>query len=369
MIKNIFILLIIFLISSCSFTTLIIEGKGDIKLKQVDFNDLQNWQKDDQNKAVISLVNSCHKMAKMGDNTQIGGQIGNITVGDFRDVCDIAEVIKGMGSRQARNFFENWFVPFAIENSRGSKDGLFTGYYEPELRGSKTQSAVYQYPIYARPHNLKGSTYYTREEINNGILKNQGLELFYVADKVDLLFMHIQGSGRVILEDGTIVNLAFDGKNNQPYSSIGKYMIQNNIIDTNHTSYFAIKDWLKSHPDEADKIINTNKSYIFFKKSTSDYVTGSEGAPLMPERSLAVDTDIMPLGFPIWLDSKMSNQPYQKLMVSQDTGSAIKGAVRGDVFFGRGRNAEMMAANMNHKGHYYILLPVNVVDKFSQRSN
>ncbi len=365
MIKKFFTTILILLCCSCSFTNLIIKGKGDLKLRQVAFEDLPGWQNDEQNRAVISLVNSCNQFAKMPDDKQIGGQIGDIVVDDFHDVCDIAQVIKGMSSKQARNFFENWFVPFEVSDRNGNEQGLFTGYYVPELRGSKRKNDIYKYPVYAKP---KSSKYldYNREQIENGALKGKNLELVWVDDKVDLFFMQAQGSGRVILDDGQIMRLSFGGKNNYPYSSIGKYIIENDVINGD-VSYFSIKNWLKENPEAGQKVMNVNESFIFFEPSKNNDVFGAQGAPLMSYRSLAVDTDIMPLGFPMWIDIQTPRKPYRKLVIAQDTGSAIKGAVRGDVFFGRGKSAENIAARMNFKGQYYILLPMAAVDRMAGR--
>lgn len=362
MIKKLITILLTTFLSSCSLTNLIITGKGNLKLKQVDFTDLPGWQKDDQNRAVIALVNSCRQFAKLPDNKQIGRQIADITVADFHDVCDIAEVIKGMSSGQARNFFENWFVPFEVSDVDYGSKGLFTGYYVPELRGSRTKNEIYKYPVYAKPKN-SDQLNFTREEIENGALAGKDLELLYVDNKVDLFFMQVQGSGRVILDDGEVIKVGFAGKNTHSYSSIGRYIIDNKIINQGNVSYFTIKNWLKNNPEEAEKVMDVNKSFIFFRVSNSDYVYGSQGAPLMTERSLAVDTDIIPLGFPMWLNVDTPNSPYQKLVITQDTGSAIKGVVRGDIFFGRGKNSEVKAARMNYRGKYYILLPANVIDK------
>lgn len=373
--KSFLILFLTFIICSCSLTTrTIIKGKGDIKLKQVNFSDLKGWANDNHSEALISFNNSCNKFETFGDSRQIGGQIGDITIADFRDVCEIAEVVKGMSSKQARNFFENWFTPFLVEDKNSNSEGLFTGYYEPELRGSKIKSDIYKYPVYAKPKDLGTDPYISRKEINEGALAGKDLEIVYVDDKVDLLFMHIQGSGRVILTDGVVLKLAFAGRNNQPYSSIGSYMIEHNIIPKNEATYDNIKNWLKNNPDKADEVMNVNSSYVFFKISNNEYPVGAQGTPLMAERSLAVDSEIIPYGYPIWLDTKaklndQKIEPYQKLLISQDTGSAIKGAVRGDIFFGRGKVAEKMASQMNNKGRYYILLPANIVDKFIMEKN
>ena len=370
---KILIVIFVFVVSACSLTSsLTIRGKGNIKLQQVDYEEVPGWEKDDHSKALLSFLNSCEKFASMGNSRSIGAQIGDIRVADFRDVCDIGGAIKGMSSKQAKNFFENWFAPFKVSSKGGNSNGLFTGYYEPEIRGSKVKTDTYKYPVYAKPKD-SGSSSYSRREIEEGALADKKLELLYVEDKVDLFFLHVQGSGRVILPDGATVKITYDGKNNQPYTSIGNYIIENNLIKEGGTSYDKIKLWLKNNPEKANEVMNVNASYIFFKITDKEYVVGAQGTPLIAERSLAVDNDIMPYGFPIWVNTKIKNKEntgyssYQKLLVTQDAGSAIKGVVRGDIFFGRGSGAEKMAASMNSLGNYYIFLPINVVDKFSGR--
>ncbi len=367
MLKRLPLLILIFLLNSCLFTNLTIKGKGDLKLKQVGFENLPNWQKDQQKKAVNSFVNSCNQFAKMSANKDVGGAIGNVLVSDFEDVCVIAKVIRKMGDAQARNFFENWFVPFEVSNQRGDSQGLFTGYYVPELRGSRTKTDICKYPVYAKPKNPSDLNL-TREEIENGALANRNLELLYVDSPVDLFFMQVQGSGSVVMDDGSIVKLRYAAKNNYPYSSIGRHIIDNKILSGENATYFGIKDWLKNNPDEAKQAMCVNQSYVFFQVSNSDDVYGSTGAPLTAERSLAVDNEVMPSGVPVWLDIKVPNSiPYQKMVVTQDTGSATKGEVRGEVFFGRGKTAEKLAAKMNYKGKYYVLLPTAAVDRMVGR--
>ena len=367
------LILLTLIILSCSYSTSTIKGKGNIKLKRIDYSQLKDWEEDDHSEALLSFINSCNKFELMGGSRQIGGQIGDITVSDFRDVCEIASIVNGMNQKQVKNFFDNWFVPFEVLTKDNREKGLFTGYYEPELKGSKTKNEIYKYPVYGRPNNLTNDLYYSRKEIENDALRNKELELLYVNDKVDLFFMHIQGSGRVILDDGVTIQLSYAGKNNQPYTSIGSYMLENNIIKKSKASYYAIKSWLKNNPEKAKQIMNINDSYIFFKISDKEYVTGAAQVPLTPQRSLAIDSDILPYGFPIWLESKIkpegkSAKPFRKLLVTQDTGSAIKGTIRGDVFFGRGKDAEELAAGMNSIGKYFILLPANIVDKFIDKN-
>jgi membrane-bound lytic murein transglycosylase A len=365
--KNLLNLLYFLFTCSCSFSTLTIKNDSVIRLKQIDFLQLPGWQQDYQSKAILSFINSCNQLAKMPSEKQIGKNIGDIRVIDFDDVCFIAKAIKKTGDKQVRNFFENWFVPFEIFDDNNSNQGLFTGYYVPELRGSRVKDEVYKYPIYGRPKDLTFGPYFTRAEIENGALDGENLELLYVDDKIDLFFMQIQGSGTIILDDGSVTNLSYAGKNNLSYTSIGKHIIKNKIIATGDVSYFSIKNWLKNNPQKADDLMNINKSFVFFIPSKNNNVIGAQGSALIQHRSIAVDTNILPLGVPMWLNVNTPNNPYQKLVVSQDTGSAIKGAIRADIFFGKGNKAENLAARMNYKGSYYILLPAAAIDRISGR--
>lgn len=350
-----------------------IKGKGNVKLEQVDFAMLEGWEEDDQKKALGAFIQSCNKFSKMAQNRVIGGQIGDITVGDFRDVCEIAQIVKTMSAKQARNFFENWFKVFLVSDKSGNSKGLFTGYYEADLRGSRVKTAKYKYPIYARPRDLNSEPYLTRQEIDCGdALKNRGLELLYVDDAAELFFMHIQGSGRVTLPDGTVVRVTFAGRNNQPFVGITNYMLEKKYVERSETNAESIKQWLQKNPDKAQEVMDVNPAYTFFKISEGEYVVGAQGAPLTAESSMAIDNDIFSYGFPLWLDTTLrkkgnAKETYQHLFVAQDTGTAIKGVVRGDIFFGHGDEAEERASYTAAQGQYYILLPINVVDKMRKR--
>ncbi len=353
------------LVFSCSYSAKnTIYGNGNIKLKRVEYSQLQNWGDDDHKAALISFLNSCDRFEKMSDYENIGNKIGRIKVGDFRDVCHIGNLIKYTNNSQIRNFFENWFVPFQVSTRSGNYIGKFTGYFEPLLEGSMKKTAIYQYPVYAKPSN---HTKYNRKDIENGALNGQNLELLYVKDNVDLFFMHIQGTGRIKLENGDIVKLSYDGKNDKKYRSVGQYMIKNNVITNNDYSYNSIKSWLRNNKKEGQRIMNLNKSYIYFKISKSNDVIGAQMVPLSAQRSLAIDKNILPYGYPIWLEVKSSNNSgniYNKLLITQDTGSAIRGTVRGDIFFGSGKEYEQKAARMNNKGSYYIFfIPANAVSR------
>lgn len=357
------------LLSGCFiYQKITINTNGNVKLEQVDFANLEGWYEDDQKKALLAFIQSCNKFSKMAQSRVIGGQIGNITVGDFRDVCEIAQVVKTMSSKQARNFFENWFKFFLVSDKSGNSKGLFTGYYEADLNGSRVKTEKYKYPIYARPKDLGSSPYLTREEIEDGALAHKGLELLYVDDAAELFFLHIQGSGRINLPDNTVVRVTFAGRNNQPFVGITKAMLEKKYVDRSATNAESIKEWLQKNPELAQEVMNVNPAYTFFKISDGEYVVGAQGVPLTTERSMAVDNDIFSYGFPLWLDTTLkkkggSTEKYSHLFVAQDTGTAIKGAVRGDIFFGHGNEAEERASYTAAQGQYYILLPINVADK------
>ncbi|OFW81342.1 MAG: hypothetical protein A2887_00905 [Alphaproteobacteria bacterium RIFCSPLOWO2_01_FULL_40_26] len=366
---RIFLILTILLTSSCLFSKKItIKGKGNIKLQQVDFFELNDWENDDHKKALQAFLHSCNKFAKMPQNRLIGGQIGEITISDFRDVCDIAEVVKTMSSKQTKNFFENWFRPFLVETRFGNENGVFTGYYEASLNGNKIKTEKYKYPVYARPKDLSSDPYLSRKEIEEGALKHKALELLYVDDKTDLFFMHIQGSGRVKLSNGSEIRLAYAGRNNQPYTSIGNPMADLGYLKRDQINSATIREWLKNNPEKADEAMNINAAFTFFKISESEHVVGAQGVPLTTERSLAIDSEIIPYGFPLFVETALkkkdgNKEKYNHLLIAQDTGSAIKGIVRGDIFFGYGKEAEEKAFYMASQGKYYILLPINVMDK------
>ena len=360
-------------LTSCLFSSkLKITGKGDLKLEQVEFTNLDNWENDDHKKALQSFIHSCNKFSKMAPSRLIGAQLGNVVAEDFRDVCEIAQVVKTMSNKQAKNFFENWFKAFLVENRSGSSNGLFTGYYEATLNGSKVKTETFKYPLYARPKDLTSEQYLSRAEIEAGALKHKDLELLYVDDKVDLFFMHIQGSGRVKLPNGTEVRVAYAGRNNQPFTAVSNHMADKGYLSRSNLNAATVRQWLKNNPDKADEVMNINAAYTFFKIFDGEYVVGGQGVPLTAERSLAVDSDIMPYGFPIWVSTNLkkkdgSKEKYSHLFVTQDTGSAIKGTVRGDIFFGNGEAAEERAFYMASSGKYYLLLPINVVDKLKNR--
>ena len=374
MLLRIFLLISLFFTTSCLFSKkIVMKGKNNIKLREVEFSDLEDWDKDDHIEALQAFTNSCRKFAKMSQSAIIAGQLGNITAGDYRDVCEIAEVLRNLSSKQTKNFFENWFRPFAIESRSGNDEGVFTGYYEAVLNGSKVKTDIYQYPVYARPKNLTASEeYLTRAEIESGALKNKKLELLYVDDKVDLFFAHIQGSMRVKMTDGREVRLAYAGRNNQPFTAIANPMVEKKLLSRSKANSATVRDWLRENPSQADEIMNINNAYTFFRVFDGEYVIGAQNVPLTAGRSLAIDDEIIPYGSLLWVETEIKkrkggNYDFNRLMVAQDTGSAINGTVRGDIFFGSGKEAEEKAFYMASRGKYFILLPISVVEKMMSK--
>ncbi len=371
LLKSVLITAILLLQACLFYPKITISGKGNLRLKQVDFESLDAWKEDDHKKALQAFIHSCSKFSKMAQNRLIGGQIGEITVGDFRDVCEIAQVVKTMSAKQIKNFFENWFKPFLVETRAGKSGGVFTGYYEASLNGSKVRTEKFKYPIYAKPNDLAADPYLSRKEIEDGALKDKHLELLYVDDKIDLFFMHIQGSGRVKMPDGVELRVAYAGRNNQPFTAVANYMLDHGMLERGNLNSATVKEWMKNNLDKADEVMNVNAAYTFFKISDGEYVVGGQGVPLTQERSLAIDSDVIPYGFPMWVETSLKKngvllkEKYSHLFVAQDTGSAIKGIVRGDIFFGYGKEAEEKAYYMASQGKYFILLPINIVDKIT----
>ncbi len=284
-----------------------------------------------------------------------------------------------------RQFFESWFSPYQVLNADGSITGLVTGYYEPLLRGSRTRSQTYRYPVYGVPDDLltievealfpelKGERvrgrrengqvipYYTRGEIEQGVESLRGREIVWIDDAVELFFLHIQGSGRVRLEDGDIVRLGYANHNGHPYRSVGRILIDQGELTIANASMQGIKQWGRENPHRLQALLAANPAYVFFRElpSKTGGPIGALGVPITPGRSIAVDEESVPLGAPVYLSTSWpnSNKPLSRLMFAQDKGSAIKGAVRADFFWGFGDKAGELAGRMRQSGKMWVLLP------------
>ena len=350
-----------------------------LALEKTSFDELNGWY-GDHTQALVAFDKSCKKIQSLPENHDMG--IAG-TPKDWVRTCYESEVYlneKSLGDKRARIFFEDNFVPFKAykkpfyTNLFNKSDGLFTGYYEPALNGSRTKSDKYKYPLYKKPQDLKdGEPYLGRRRIDNGELDGKGLELVYVDDPVKLFFLQIQGSGRVFLEDGSVMRVGYDGKNNCPYKSIGKYLIDEGIMTKEQVTADSIKEWLWNNPDKAQQVMQVNQSYVFFREIKGDGPIGSQGVALTPEASLAVDKKFIKLGLPVWLETTMPDfgegeEKYNRLLIAQDTGGVIKGPVRGDVFFGYGEAAEKKASYMKQKGEYSVLIPRELAKKIEEEN-
>lgn len=384
------------------------EVEDKLTLRPVSFGDLDGWQSDDMRASVRAFARSCQAMLRRDDDRAVGPDARMGTIGQWRDVCQTAVEldIDSLRKEDARTFFESSFKPYLSGNG-DNPEGLFTGYYEPELNGQLTRGGDFQTPLYLKPDDmvtidlgefrddLKGTKlvgrvsgdrvkpYFNRAEIEDGALADRDLELVWVDDAVDAFFLQIQGSGRVVLPDESVLRVGYAATNGHPYFAIGRELIARNILTRETVSLQSIRKWLHDHPDEADTVMNTNASYVFFQPLKVDPndpdagPLGSQGVPLEPGRSLAVDRRFHAMGVPVWLETRdpmNADRKFRRLMVAQDTGGAIRGPVRGDIFFGPGEEAALYAGHMNRLGRKYILLPnsidlANWQDKDTQPGN
>lgn len=312
----------------------------------VSFSVLPGWVQQDHAAALQAFRASCQKPLREG-----GALKGRLSTQRWQARCEQAAQEH---REDARAFFEQGFR--AYRAVMPGENGLITGYYVPLLRGSLTRGGAYQYPLYAVPEDFR-QPYLSRAQIEAGALKDRGLELVWLDDPVMRFFLHIQGSGRIALTDGRILTAQFAAKNGLPYTAIGKVLLEEGALKPGEVSLQTIRDYLRANKQRQREIFNRNASYIFFRLEDSAAMPrGGQGVALSPGHSLAVDTAYWPYGLPVYLDVK-GEEPFQRLLIAQDTGSAIKGALRGDVFFGQGDAAEARAGRLAAPSDWYVLLP------------
>jgi membrane-bound lytic murein transglycosylase A len=367
----------------------------------LDWSELPGWSEEKPAEAWSTLTLNCQRMAKRDTR--------------WRSVCADAELFPNPDADTARAFFETRFEPVSLRGETGTSDGLITGYYEPLLHGALDKSARFRYPLYGRPDDLvvidlgdlypelrdkrlRGQLagkrvvpYPSRAEIGaNGRLKAPVLA--WVDDPVALFFLQVQGSGRVLLGDGRMLRVGYADQNGHPYQAIGKRLIERGALTYEELSLQSIRTWLAAHPDEAEAVLNGNPSYVFFETRDSALPgpLGTLNVPLVAERAVAIDPAHVALGSLLYLDTRLPavasgpfngngsdadgeaanapslargprldpiGEPYQRLVFAHDTGGAIKGAVRADVFFGFGPRAELLAGHMKQRGRLYLLKP------------
>ena len=344
------------------------------------FLDLPGWAQDHHGNALNAFLKSCPVLVLR--NAPISNFELDVSL-DWRSVCAQASQIDVQDKLGSRLFFETWFQPYLVVVN-DSPDGLFTGYFEAELRGSLSPDETFKHPLYGVPNDLisvdlgrfgkdlrgrhvvgrvdsgRMLPYFRRDDIQKGLLENKAEVLVWVDDPIDAFLLHVQGSGRVLLREGGVLRVGYAGNNGHSYVSIGRALIKNGELLAGRAGWVQIRRWIEENPEKADFLLALNPRYIFFREITTDGPIGAQGVALTPRRSLAVDPRYVPLGVPLWLDTVWpgdSDRPLQRLMVAQDTGSAIKGPIRGDFFWGYGEDALKEAGRMKGRGNYFVLIP------------
>lgn len=324
---------------------------------QAAWRDLPGWNEDALTQAWPAWMNSCKASGKSRDQL------------NWKSVCAKSKEMTNPSNQQIKEFFEKNFQIYEIRQAQavgqypvGSPNGMITGYYEPEIKGSKSRQGVYQTPLHAYPDSWrknKKDKYPTRKELlESGELK--GLELAWVQDPVAAAFMQIQGSGKILLENGEVLRLGFAGTNEQPFKSFAQWLIDKKEMTRSAASMQSIQEWGRKNPDRVLEMLNANPRYVFFKTlSSKDGPIGSMGVPLVAQRSIAVDWKSIPQGAPVYLASTYpnTNSPLQRLVFAQDTGVAIVGGVRADFYWGSGDAAAEKAGRMKQTGKMWVLLP------------
>jgi membrane-bound lytic murein transglycosylase A len=334
------------------------------------FDSLPGWRADDQGEAWSAFRASCRALRFREY---------------WRAVCERANALEAPDAAAVRAFLEANFVPYRVANSDGATQGLVTGYYEPRLRGSRDRRAPYLHPLYAPPDDLlvidlaavapetknlrlrgrldgrRVVPYFSRAEIENGAAPVAGKEIVFVDDPIEAFFLQIQGSGRVRLDSGEEVRIGYADQNGHPYQSIGRYLVDKGELKIGEASMQGIQAWARANPARLPELLNQNPSFVFFRElpPADTGPIGALGVPLTAERSIAVDPRFVPLGAPIYLATTRPNSdvPLERLVVAQDTGGAIRGAVRADFFWGTGPEAGSLAGRMRQQGRMWVLLP------------
>ena len=356
-------------------------------LERISFAELEGWPCTAIDGALDAFRRSCRDILDHGRRFSHEASFGG-SRSSWLDTCR-----EGLAAEDARLFFEARFRPYRVVD-RQRPEGLFTGYFEPQVEGSRSALSIFNVPIYSRPPDLvsfteeerqasgliygrringKAMPYHTRQQIEEGALAGQAREIVYLKDWADAFFIHIQGSGRVLLEDGSTLRLTYDGKSGLPYTAIGSLLVQQGAFSHGEMSMQSIRRWMAKHPREARSLMWQNQSFIFFREVQLERqelgALGAQHVQLTPRVSLAIDRSVWMLGTPVWLDTTVpagdeaSMTSFRNLLIAQDTGSAIKGFARGDVYWGSGDAAARIAGPMKSTGRMTVLLPHAVADE------
>ena len=323
------------------------------RLTPVSWQQVPGWQDDSLIGVTTALRADC---ARLANDPR------------WRRACAAASQLDDLDGTSARTFFETYFTPYQFANSDGTLDGLVTGYYEPQLHGSRTRHGIYQTALYHWPAGYRaGAEMPSRAQLERSGVLN-GNELVWVDDPIEAFFLQVQGSGRILMDDGSVMRVGFGGTNNQPYRSIGKWLLDHGEITPVQATMQGIKAWARENPSRVQALLDTNPRFVFFRampdsadaqQSGADGPIGALGVPLTPERSIAVDPSSIPLGTPVFLQTTrpLTNTPLDRLVFAQDTGTAIRGGVRADYFWGLGDAAGDLAGRMKQSGRMWLLFP------------
>lgn len=354
-----------------------------IQLRSVPFSKLPGWGRENLLPSMMAFQTSCNMLKPY---EKIINNNFKLITKNWHSVCQASmQLHKPYTQQQLKDFFERWFEPVEFYDTQPIT-GLFTGYYLPLVKGSLTKTPYYNVPIYSVPNNLvtiklnrfdpsfqkkqligriiDGKTvvpYYSAEEIDQGKIALNAVVIAWIHDRVDRLFLQIQGSGHIQLPDESLLTINYAGENGAPYTAIGGVLIKQGVLTKETISMQAIRDYLTANPDQVEPVLKANKSFVFFKASRHINALGVRNIPLTPGYSMAVDQNWIPIGAPIWLNTTRpdTEHPFKRLMIAQDIGGAIRGPVRGDVFWGAGEKAASIAGKMKETGVYWVLLPKN----------
>ena len=359
----------------------------DAQFEPIAWAELDGWTRDDHAAAFATFVTSCRPIVR---NPHPPQEVRAVYPALYA-ACRRAVRAGNLTGAAARAFFEENFHPVRIAKL-GDSAGFLTGYYEPIVEGSRFPTGIFHVPIYRRPHDLvppagvrvSGSgfpntgqsqrrtssgqlvPYYDRAEIEDGALDGQHLEICWIKDATDALFIQIQGSARIRLEDGTLLRINYDSHNGYPYTPVGRILIERNLVPRDEMSMQRIREWIRANPEGAKELRRQNRSFVFFRIVGLDderEPSGAQGVPLMPGRSIAVDKALHVYGTPFFIegdlpiDAARSNTAFRRLMIAQDTGSAIVGPARADLYWGAGDQAGRVAGRLRHAARFTMLIP------------
>lgn len=353
----------------------------------VGYESLSGWEQEDYTALLPVMRKECLRLAALPPGTQLGGTADLLPNGtkseDWVGACTALPKGSDVSEQTARQYFESWFQPYRIE-----KKAFYTGYYEPQIEASLKKTQEYTVPLYRRPLDLVREKtadgeivfgrwvgqdfkpYDARVQIDQGSLNGKGLELAWIKDPVDLFFLQIQGSGRLLLTNGDVMRVGYSARNGQPYVPIGKILVEKGLMAKDDVTMESLRAWLAANPDQAQSLMEENPNYVFFKKLDIPSLEGPVGAfgvTLTPGRSVAIDRTYLPFAAPLWVETTFPSegtsisagqqQQWNHLTFAQDVGKDIQGEARADLFTGWGNQASFVASNLRQDGRMILLLP------------